>query len=78
MNLISFKENDLPFRELETIGLAAGGQLLLNVNDLKALLSGRRTGLMHLENLEAEGIHGLDLYAFRFQVFQVHEARPSS
>ncbi|MGF7079005.1 DUF4099 domain-containing protein [Mucilaginibacter sp. UYCu711] len=56
MNLISFKENDLPFRELETIGLAAGGQLLLNVNDLKALLSGRRTGLMHLENLEAEGI----------------------
>ncbi|GGH11903.1 DUF4099 domain-containing protein [Mucilaginibacter phyllosphaerae] len=56
MNLISFKEMDLPFRELETIGLAAGGQLLLNVNDLKALLSGRRTGLMHLENLEAEGI----------------------
>ena len=38
------------------MGLAANGQLLINVNDLKALLSGRRTGLMHLENLEAENI----------------------
>jgi hypothetical protein len=56
MNLISFKEKDLPIKELETIGLASRGQLLLNVDDLKALLSGRRTGLMQLENLEAEGI----------------------
>lgn len=56
MNLISYKENDLPIRELETIGLAAGGQLLLNIDDLKALLSGRRTNLMHLENLETESI----------------------
>jgi hypothetical protein len=56
MNLIQYKESDLPLKELETIGLAANGQLLLNINDLKALLSGRRTGLMNLKNLEAENI----------------------
>ncbi|MDB5135432.1 MAG: hypothetical protein JWP37_2035 [Mucilaginibacter sp.] len=56
MNLIYYKESDLPLKELETMGLASDGQLLINVNDLKALLSGRRTGLMHLENLEAENI----------------------
>ena len=56
MNLISFKEGDLPIKELETIGLASRGQLLLNAEDLKALLSGRRTALMHLENLESDAI----------------------
>ena len=56
MNLIYFKEKDLPLKELETIGLASDGQLLLNVNDLKALLSGRRTGIMQLQNLEAQNI----------------------
>lgn len=56
MNLMNFKEAKLPMRDLETIGLAAGGQLLLNVDDLKALLSGRRTGLLELHNLEAENI----------------------
>ncbi|MGY3212420.1 DUF4099 domain-containing protein [Mucilaginibacter sp. HD30] len=55
MNLISFKEKDLPIKDLEAIGLASGGQLLLNVDDLKALLSGRRTNLMQLKDLEAEG-----------------------
>ena len=38
MNPITFHENDLPVKDLETIGLASGGQLLLNVDDLKALL----------------------------------------
>ncbi|MFC0513161.1 DUF4099 domain-containing protein [Mucilaginibacter angelicae] len=56
MNLISFKEHELPISELETIGLASGGQLLLNMTDLRALLSGRRTELIHLENLETESI----------------------
>jgi hypothetical protein len=56
MNLITFKEQELPMQELETIGLASRGQLLLNVTDLKALLSGRRTELIHLENLETENI----------------------
>jgi hypothetical protein len=56
MNPISFKENELPIRELEIIGLASGGQLLLNEDDLKALLSGLRTNLLHLENLETESV----------------------
>jgi len=56
MNLIQYNESDLPLKELETIGLASNGQLLLNVNDLKALLTGRRTGLLNLKNLEAENI----------------------
>src|SRR6187402_2063228 len=56
MNLVTFHEDNLPIKDLETIGLAAGGQLLLNVDDLKALLSGRRTSLMELHDLEAENI----------------------
>lgn len=54
MNLIDFNEKDLPVGDMENIGLAANGQLLLNVDDLKALLSGRRTGLLELRDLEAE------------------------
>jgi len=56
MDVIHYNEKMLPMQDLETIGLASGGQLLLNVDDLKALLSGRRTGLMQLQNLEAENI----------------------
>jgi hypothetical protein len=56
MNLLTYKENNLPVQDLERIGLASGGQLLLNIDDMKALMSGRRTGLLHLENLEAENI----------------------
>jgi hypothetical protein len=56
MNLIYYKESDLPIKDMETIGLAANGQLLLNENDLRALLSGRRTSMMKLKNLEAENI----------------------
>jgi hypothetical protein len=56
MNLIHYNEKDLPIKDMETIGLAANGQLLLNENDLKALLSGRRTSMMNLKNLEAENI----------------------
>ena len=56
MNLIYYKESDLPVEDLETMGLAANGQLLLNENDLRALLSGRRTGMLKLKDLEAENI----------------------
>ena len=56
MNPINFNEKQLPLAELERIGLATGGQLLLNVDDMKALMSGRRTAPLHLENLEAENI----------------------
>ncbi len=56
MNLIQYNEQDLPIKELETLGLAVNGQPLLNENDFKALLSGRRTSLLNLQNLEAENI----------------------
>lgn len=63
MNLLNFKEKDLPVRDLETIGLASDGQLLLNVDDLKALLSGRRTDLLELHDLQAENIRIKSLHA---------------
>lgn len=56
MNFVNFHEDDLPIQDLETIGLAAGGQLLLSVDDLKALLSGRRTSLLELHDLETDNI----------------------
>jgi hypothetical protein len=56
MKMRSFQEHELPMNDLETIGLASRGQLLLNEDDLDALLSGRRTDMLHLKNLEAENI----------------------
>lgn len=54
MNLAHLKKKQLPLADLERIGLASAGQLLLNMDDLKALLSGRRTDMLHLENLQSE------------------------
>ena len=56
MHRINYNEDHLPFSDLEKIGLAANGQLLLNIDDLKALLSGRRTGMLHLHDLQDENI----------------------
>jgi len=56
MKVKTFLEHELPMADLETIGLASRGQLLLNEEDLGALLSGRRTEMQHLKNLEAENI----------------------
>ena len=56
MNRIIFNQAQLPMADLETIGLAAGDQLLLNEEDMNSLLSGKRTGLLQLHNLEAENI----------------------
>ena len=42
--------------DLERIGLAKNGQLRLDQDDLNALLSGRRTDMLRLENLEADGV----------------------
>ena len=43
--------------ELESIGLAKWGKLLLDEDDLQALLRGRRTDMLRLENLRFEGLH---------------------
>ncbi len=49
------KENELPVRELEKLGLYEEGQLTLSTEDLDALLSGRRTDMRSMENLVLEG-----------------------
>jgi hypothetical protein len=56
MELVKFKETELPLKDMESIGLAQQGRLLLDVDDLRSLLSGRRTSLLQLENLEAENV----------------------
>ncbi|OKS88808.1 DUF4099 domain-containing protein [Mucilaginibacter polytrichastri] len=56
MNDQIFKEAELPFHDLGLVGLISGDRVLLEEADLKALLSGRRTQLIQLENLEFAGI----------------------
>lgn len=51
-----FHINDIPVDELERIGLAKNGELLLDEDDQIALLSGRRTAMLRLEHLELEGV----------------------
>lgn len=52
-----YNEQLLPMADLERIGLARNGRLSLDEDDLSALLSGRRTDMLRLENLQAAGIH---------------------
>ncbi len=56
MNTAIFDEADLPLHDLGSVGLVSDGRVLLEEADLKALLSGRRTQLIRLENLEFAGI----------------------
>src|SRR6218665_1730780 len=63
MNLINYKESDIPIKDMETLGLAHKGELLLKVDDLKALLSGKRTDLIELENLEADHLRIASVFA---------------
>jgi len=53
----TFKEQEIPLLELEKIGLAKNGRLNLREDDIRALLSGSRTGMLRLENLVADGVH---------------------
>src|ERR1700744_518591 len=52
-----FQEKDLPWKDLNQIGLYKNGNLNLDKDDLKVLLSGRRTEMLRLENLNTEGLH---------------------
>ncbi|MBS1528030.1 MAG: DUF4099 domain-containing protein [Bacteroidetes bacterium] len=52
-----YSRQDLPLGDLQRIGLAKDGVLALDADDLNALLSGRRTDMLRLENLNAEGVH---------------------
>jgi len=53
----TFKEQEIPLLELEKIGLTKNGRLNLHEEDIRALLSGNRTGMLRLENLVADGVH---------------------
>lgn len=52
MNREIFDEADLPLDDLVAIGLVSEGKIKLEEADLKALLSGRRTQMLSLKNLE--------------------------
>jgi hypothetical protein len=52
-----YQASDLPWKELQQIGLFKNGSLNLDEYDLKAMLSGRRTEMLRLENLNTEGLH---------------------
>ena len=52
-----YDEQDLPLEDLHKVGLAKEGKLNLNDDDLTALLAGRRTGMLRLENLFSDGLH---------------------
>ena len=56
MNRKIFKEEKLPIKALETIGLAQNGQLLMSDENKLALLFGRRTSLIRLQNLEDKNL----------------------
>lgn len=49
------KENELPVRELEKLGLYQDGNLNLSTEDLDALLAGRRTDMRSMVNLKMDG-----------------------
>ncbi|EHQ26482.1 DUF4099 domain-containing protein [Mucilaginibacter paludis] len=51
-----FNEDELPMADLEKIGLASGGHLSLETEDLQALVSGRRTNMLRLKNLSGDGL----------------------
>jgi len=51
-----YTEEALPMADLQKIGLAENGELKISKEDLAALLSGRRTQMLRLENLVSDGL----------------------
>ena len=49
------KENELPVKELEKLGLYQDGQMSLSSEDLDALLAGRRTDMRSMVHLKMDG-----------------------
>lgn len=52
-----FNEQDIPVEELSKLGLLSNGKPMLSQLDMDALLSGHRTDLITLHDLNGEGIH---------------------
>lgn len=63
MNPVIFDQADLPLEDLAAVGLVKNGQPVLEAEDLTALLSGRRTQMLRLENLEHGGMKIASLQA---------------
>jgi hypothetical protein len=53
----TYQQEEIPLLDLEKVGLAKNGRLNLQEEDIRALLSGGRTGMLRLENLVADGVH---------------------
>jgi len=51
-----FEQHQLPISEFQRLGLVAENHIQLDAVDLNALLLGRRTGLITVRNLEANGL----------------------
>ncbi|WP_114941279.1 DUF4099 domain-containing protein [Mucilaginibacter endophyticus] len=51
-----FKQEELPMEQLQQLGLADWNVLHIDDDDLAALLAGRRTDMLRLENLEQQGL----------------------
>lgn len=58
-----YAEQALPFEDLRKIGIAKKIELNLSQDDLTALLSGRRTGMLRLKNLVSNDLHIAELDA---------------
>lgn len=52
-----FRKKDLPFADFEKLGLYRNDNLDLDKENVNALLAGRRTDMISLKNLKAEGFH---------------------
>lgn len=58
-----FEERALPIEQLEEIGIAKNGRILLEPDNLRALLEGRRSEMIKLENLNFAGFNIASLNA---------------
>jgi hypothetical protein len=52
-----FSHQELPMEELGKLRLVTGGNLQLDNDDVQALLTGRRTDMLRMENLYLDGFH---------------------
>ncbi|ADY38189.1 hypothetical protein Bacsa_3668 (plasmid) [Phocaeicola salanitronis DSM 18170] len=57
-----FKENDIPYGQLEKVGLTKMDILSLPKTDLESLLSGKRTSLLNLKGIDMQG-HDFEIKA---------------
>ncbi|OOG19653.1 hypothetical protein BWD42_07000 [Sphingobacterium sp. CZ-UAM] len=58
-----FLESDIPIEQLRKLGLITAGKPDLSKEDIQALISGHRTDLITLRNLNGDGIHIQEMQA---------------